>query len=165
MGLQIVIAWVINCLHVYETTPSRCDISLSNRALETKAVFLSSMSTQRDRNWECSMTYSLCPFSEEAPILNLLHDYACSKIHIVVVIHDSFTLIESVPFEINNLLVISGDGFWCQKGGHPPNCCSLKSILKSIRQPLINTLSVCSLWFGNKHAIFMTNVATTNNVI
>ena len=30
MGLQIVKAWVINCSHVYGTTPSRCDIRLSN---------------------------------------------------------------------------------------------------------------------------------------
>ena len=30
MGLQILIAWVINCSHVYEMTGSHCDISLSN---------------------------------------------------------------------------------------------------------------------------------------
>ena len=110
-------------------------------ALETKAVFLSGMSTQRDCNWECSMTGRLRPFSEEAPILDILHDYACSKI------------------------VIPGDGFWCQKGGHLPNCFSLKSIFLFIRQPLVNTLSVCSLRFGNKHAIPMTKVATPNNMI
>ena len=49
-------------------------------ALETKAAFLSGMSTEIDCNWECSMTGSLRPFSEEVPILDLLHDYACSKI-------------------------------------------------------------------------------------
>ena len=87
------------------------------------------------------MTGSLRPFSEEAPILNLLHDYACSKI------------------------VIPGDGFWCQNGGHLPNCFSLKSILLLIRQPLVKTISVCSVRFGNKHAIPMTNVATPNNMI
>ena len=81
MGLQILIACVKNCSHVYEMTGSHCDISLSNvSALETKAVFVSGMSTQRDCNWEYSMTGSLRPFSEEAPILNLFHDYACSKI-------------------------------------------------------------------------------------
>ena len=110
-------------------------------ALGTKAVFLSGMLTQRDCNWECSMTGCLRPFSEEAPILDLLHDYACSKI------------------------VIPCDGFSCQKGGHLPNCFSLKSILPFIRQPLVNTLSVCRLRFGNKHAIPMTNVATPNNLI
>ena len=41
----------------------------------------------------------------------------------------------------------------------------LKSILLFIRQPLVNTLSVCSLRFGKKHAIPMTNVATPNNMI
>ena len=30
MGLQILIAWVINCSRVYEKTGSHCDISLSN---------------------------------------------------------------------------------------------------------------------------------------
>ena len=58
-----------------------------------------------------------------------------------------------------------GDGFWCQKGEHLPNCCSLKSILLFIRQLLVNILSVCSLRFGNKHAILMINLATTNNTI
>ena len=134
-------------------------------ALETKAVILSGMSTQRDRNLECSMTGSSCPFAEEAHILVFLHDYACSKIHIFVAIHDSCNLIESIPFDMNNFLYIPGDGFWCQKGGHLPNCFSLKSTLQLIRQPLVNTLSVCKLCFGNKHTILMTNVATSNNMI
>ena len=69
------------------------------------------------------MTGSLCPLSEEAPVLDLLHDYAYSKI------------------------VIPGDGFWCQKGGHLPNCFSLNSTLLFIKQPLVNTLSICSLLF------------------
>ena len=156
----------INCSHVYETTPSHfVTLAFPTWALETKAVFLSGMSTQRDRNRECSMTGSLRPFSEEAPILDILHDYVCSKICIVVTIHGSCNLIESIPFEINNFLVIPGDGFWCHKGGHPPNCFSLKLILQFIWQPLVNTLSVCSLHFGNKHAILMTNVATPNNKI
>ena len=134
-------------------------------ALETKAVFLSGMSTQRECNWDCSMTGSLRSFFEEAPNLDLLHDYACSKIRIVVTIHGSFNLIESIPFEISNFLVIHGDGFWFRKGGHLPNCFSLKPILQFIRQPLVNTLSVLSLHFSNKHAILMTNVATPNDVI
>ena len=54
---------------------------------------------------------------------------------------------------------------WCHKGGHFPNCFSLKSILQFIRQQLVNTLPACSLRFGNKHAILMTNVATPNNMI
>ena len=65
---------------------------------------------------------------------------------------------------MNNFLVIPGDGFWCQKGGHPSDCFSLKLSLQFIRQPLINPLSVCSLRFGNKHAILMTNVATPNMI-
>ena len=44
-------------------------------ALETKAVFQSGMSTWKDGNWECSKTVSLRPLSEEAPVLDLLHDY------------------------------------------------------------------------------------------
>ena len=36
MGLQIVIAWVINCSQVYETTPRRCDITVSNVSLGNK---------------------------------------------------------------------------------------------------------------------------------
>ena len=88
------------------------------------------------------MTGSLCPFSEEAQILVFLHDYACSKIHIFVAMHDSCNLIESIPFDMNNFLDIPGDVFWCQKGGHLPNCFSLKSTLQLIRQPLVNTLSV-----------------------
>ena len=126
-------------------------------ALETKVVFLSGMSTQRDRHWECSMTGSLRSFSEEAPILNLLHNYACSKIGIDVARYGSCNLIESIPFEMNNFLVIPGDGFWF------PNCFSLKSILQFIRRPLVNTLSVCNLRFGNKHAILMTNVGMMNH--
>ena len=84
-------------------------------AMETKAVFLSGMSTQRYRNWERSMTGSLCPFSEELPVLDLLHDYACSNIRIVVVIHGSCNLIGSIPFEMNNFLSIPGDGFGVRK--------------------------------------------------
>ena len=83
--------------------------------LETKAVILSGMSTQRDRNWECSMTGRLCPFSEEAQILAFLHDYACSKIRIVVAIQGRCNLIESIPFDMNNFLDITGDGFGVRK--------------------------------------------------
>ena len=149
----------------YEMTPTCCDISLSNVIPGNNGYFLSGMQTQRYRNWECSMTGNLCPFSEEAPILDLLHDYACSKICIVVAIHSSFKLIESISFEINNCLVNPGDGFWCQKGRHLANCFGIKSILQFIRQPPVNTLSVCNLRFGNKHAILMINVATPNNMI
>ena len=66
------------------------------------------------------MTGGLRPFSEEAPILNLLHDYARNKIRIAVAMHGSCNLIEIIPFEMNNFLVILGDGFWCQKGAHTP---------------------------------------------
>ena len=155
----------INCSHVYEATLSHfVTLDFPTWALEAKAVFLSGMSTRRDHNQVCSMTGSLRPFSEEAPILDLLHDYVCSKICIVVTIHGACNcnLIESIPFEMNNFLVILGDGFWCQKGGHPFDCFSLTLSLQFIRQPLINPLSVCSLRFGNKHAILMTNVATPN---
>ena len=133
-------------------------------ALETKAIILAGMLTLRDRNWECSMTGSLCPLSEEAPILVFLHDYACSKIRIVVAVHGSCNLIESIPFDMNTFLDIPGDGFWCQKGGHLPYCFSLKSILQFTRQPLVNTLSVCELCFGNKLTILMT-IAISNNMI
>ena len=109
-------------------------------SLETKAVFVICHVDPRYRNWECSMTGSLRPFSEEAPILDLLHDYACSKICIVVAIHGSCKLIKSIPFKINNFLVKPGDGFWCQKGGHLSNCFGLKSILQLIRQPPVKTL-------------------------
>ena len=134
-------------------------------ALETKAVILSGMLTQRDRNWECSMTGSLCPFSEEAQILVFLHDYACSKIHIFVAMHDSCNLIESIPFDMNNFLDIPGDVFWCQKGGHLPNCFSLKSINFTINKTTTCKHSISQLCFDNKHTILMTNVATSNNMI
>ena len=130
--------------HVFVTLP------FPTWALETKTLILSGTSTQRDCKWECSMTGSSCPFSE-APILVFLHDYACSKIGFVVALHGSCNLIESIPFDMNNSLDIPGDGFWCQKDGHLPNCFSLKSILQFIRQPLVNTLLVYKLSFGNKH--------------
>ena len=162
-SLQIVIAWVINCSHV--TRRPHVVVTLAFPKWAFSAVLLSGMSTQRDRKRECSMTGSLCSFSEEAPILVFLHDYACSKIRIVVAIHGSCNLIESIPFDMNNFLDIPGDCFWCHKGGHIPNCLSLKWILQFIRQLLVNTLSVCKLCFGNKHTILMTNVATSNNMI
>ena len=40
MGLKILIAWVINCSHVYEMTGSHCDISLSNVSTGNK-VYIS----------------------------------------------------------------------------------------------------------------------------
>ena len=133
-------------------------------ALETKAVFLFGMSTRRYRNWECFKTGSLGPFSEEAPNCVLLQDYACSKISIVVVIHGSCNLIENIPFEIYNSLVTPGHVFWCQKGEHLPNCFALSQFYNSSDKHWW-TLSVCSLCFGNKHAILRTNVNTPNNMI
>ena len=63
---------------------------------------------------------------------------------------------------MNNFLVKPGDGFWCKKGGHLPNCFGLKSILQLIRQPPVKT--VCNLRFGNKHAILMINVTTPDDI-
>ena len=40
MSLQIVIAWVINCSHVYEMTPRRCDIRVSNVSLRSQLGML-----------------------------------------------------------------------------------------------------------------------------
>ena len=61
------------------------------------------------------MTDSLLPFSDEVTIPDLLHGYTWSKIRIFVAMHGSRNLIESTPCEMNNFLVIPGDGFWCQK--------------------------------------------------
>ena len=48
-------------------------------------------------------------------MLAFLHDYACSKIRIVVAIHGSCNLIESIPFDMNNFLDIPGDSFGVRK--------------------------------------------------
>ena len=165
MSLQIVIVWVINCSHVYEMTQRHCDISVSNVSLGNKDCHFTWHVNPERSQLGMLHDWQLVSILQEAPILFFLHDYACSKIRIVVAIHGSWNLIESIPFDMNNSLDIPGDGFWCQKDGHLPNCFSLKSILQFIRQQLANTLLVYKSSFGNKQTILMTNVATSNNII
>ena len=112
MGLQIVIAWGINCSHVYEMIQSRCDISLSNVSPGNKG---------------CLSIWHVDPQRLQ---LGMLHDWqlasilwrnpnpwslawlACSKIRMVVAMYGSCYHIESMPFEMNNFLVIPGDVFF-----------------------------------------------------
>ena len=120
----------------YETTPSCCDISLSNVIPGNKGCFFI---------WHVDPEISQLGMFHDWQLASILwrSRYPWSlawQICIVVAIHGSCKLIKSIPFEMNNVLVKPGDGFWCQKSGHLPNCFGLKSTLQLIKQPPVKTL-------------------------
>ena len=101
MDLQILIACVINYSHGYETTPSCYDISISNVSPGNESCLSSWHLDPEISQLGMIHDWQLASISEEAQILDLLHDYGCSKIRIVVAMHGSCNFFESIPFETN----------------------------------------------------------------